>query len=108
MVIVELGHFTRSNPDAIGIIFYANEDERDWYDMRPALTSWDVRTGAFIDAIYGAWAMVDPATMLVTNVEQDPSRLVPDNKILLGIDAHYGDIKPGMIYKDGELQEAAA
>jgi hypothetical protein len=103
MEITNFGHFTCSNPDAMGVIFYANEDGLDWYEMRHALTEWEEATGAFVNAVYGAWAMVGPDGV-ITNVEQDPSRLVPHDKTVLGIDARHTDIKPGMIYREGKLE----
>lgn len=102
MEIVNFGHFT-ANPQG-AIVFYQNEDRQDWYDLRRSLTNWG-ESGEFIDAIYGAWAMVDPATMRVTNVEYDPSRMVPDDKIILGIDADHTEIKVGMVYEDGTLKD---
>lgn len=87
------------------ILFYVNEDGQDWYELRRGLTRWG-EAGEFIDAIYGAWALVDPSTMRITNVEFDPSRLVPDNKIVLGIDADAGDIQAGMLFVDGALIDA--
>lgn len=104
MEIVNFGHFT-ANPGESGILFFTNEDGQDWYDIRFGLTEWDNR-GNFINAIYGAWAMVDPATMKVTNVEYDPSRLMPGDRIVLGIDADWKTIQKGMIYEDGTLKEA--
>lgn len=102
MEITDFGHFTISDPNAAGVVHYANQEGYDWYDMRRSLTDWEV-TGAFVSAIYGAWAMVD-ADGVVTNVEYDPSRLVPDNKTVLGIDASHHDIAPGMIYREGRLE----
>ena len=102
MEITNFGHFKCSNPDAVGVIYYANEDGQDWYEMRRSLTEWDIN-GAFINAIYGAWATIDPETGELKNVEQDPSRLVPDDRLVLGIDAGYWEIKPSMVYQDGQL-----
>jgi hypothetical protein len=87
------------------MLFYVNEDGQDWYELRRGLTRWG-EVGEFIDAIYGAWALVDPSTMRITNVEFDPSRLVPDNKIVLGIDADAGDIQAGMLFVDGAFIDA--
>lgn len=103
MEIVNFGHFTLDNPDSEGILFYVNEDGQDWYGMRHALTTWDPR-GKYVDAVYGAWALVSPDG-IVTNVEQDPSRLVPDNKTVLGIDASHKDIKQGMVWDGKELTD---
>lgn len=103
MEITNFGHFRCSNPDGVGILFYTNEDGHDWYEWRVALTEWEMATGAFVNAVYGCWATVDPETGEVKNVEQDPSKLVPDDRIVLGIDAAYWDVQPGMIYENGGL-----
>lgn len=103
MEITEFGHFTCSNPDAVGVYYYADEDGHDWYEMRRALTEWEIATGAYVNAVYGAWATVHPATGVVMNVEQDPSRLVPDDRIVLGIDADPEEVKPGMKWNGSEL-----
>ena len=105
MEITNFGHFT-ANPQG-AIVFYQNEDQQDWYDLRRGLTNWG-EAGEFIDAIYGAWAMVDPATMRVTNVEYDPSRLVPHDKIVLGIDADHESIKVGMLFDGVALLDSPA
>lgn len=101
MQITDFGFFRISDHGA-QILCFENEDGQDWYDLRMALTSWDAN-GRFIDAIYGAWAMID-ADGAVTNVEYDPSRLMPSDRRVLGIDAKHSDIKPGMIYRDGRLE----
>lgn len=103
MEIVNFGHFKLTS--TTGIQFFANEDGQDWYDLRRGLTTWDEQ-GNFLTAIYGAWAMVDPVTLRVTNVEQDPSRMVPNDKIVLGIDADAGDIAEGLLYQGGVLVAA--
>ncbi|CUX20331.1 MULTISPECIES: hypothetical protein [Agrobacterium tumefaciens complex] len=103
MEIVNFGHFKLTS--TTGIQFFANEDGQDWYDLRRSLTTWDEQ-GNFLTAIYGAWAMVDPVTLRVTNVEQDPSRMVPNDKIVLGIDADAGDIAEGLLYQGGALVAA--
>lgn len=100
MQIVNFGHFKLVS--TTGIMFFTNEDGLDWYDLRANLTTWDER-GEFIDAVYGAWATVDPATMQLTNVEHDPSKLVPNDRIVLGIDAGPEDVQEGMVYQDGQL-----
>ncbi|WP_284765077.1 hypothetical protein [Agrobacterium sp. CFBP2214] len=103
MEIVNFGHFKLTS--TTGIQFFTNEDGQDWYDLRRGLTTWDEQ-GNFLTAIYGAWAMVDPVSLRVTNVEQDPSRMVPNDKIVLGIDADHEAISEGMIYQNGALQAA--
>ncbi|MBZ5864349.1 hypothetical protein LAG72_24810 [Escherichia coli] len=103
MEIVNFGHFTLySRGD--GIAYFKNEEGQDWYDLRFGLTSWDEK-GTFVDAIYGAWAMVDPETNRITNVEYDPSRLMPGDRIVLGIDADWATINVGWVYEDGLLKE---
>ncbi len=103
MEIINFGHFRLTSTS--GIMFFANEDGQDWYDVRRGLTTWDEQ-GNFLTAIYGAWAMVDPVTLKVTNVEQDPSRMVPNDRVVLGIDADPADIKEGMVYQNGSLVAA--
>lgn len=96
MEIVNFGHFVANSDDG-GIIYFRNEDGQDWYDLRFSLTTW-TSAGAFINAVYGAWAAVDPTSMRVTNVEFDPSRLMPNNRIILGIDADPADIAVGNLF----------
>jgi hypothetical protein len=103
MDVVNFGHFTVSASDD-GIIYYANEDGMDWYEMRKGLTNWTLDRGQFVDAVFGAWATVDPDGVII-NVEFNPSNLVPDNRTVLGIDAHWEEIWPGWTYRDGELKE---
>ncbi len=104
MQIVNFGHFKLTT--TTGIMFFANDDGQDWYDLRRSLTTWDEQ-GNFLTAIYGAWAMVDPLTLKVTNVEQDPSRMVPNDKIVLGIDADPDDISEGLLYQNGAFVSAS-
>ena len=85
-----------------GLVFFTNEEGQDWYEMRRGLTEWGPR-GEFISAVYGAWLQVEPDTMIVTNVEYDPSRLMPGNRIVLGVDADWQDIKVGQVYRDGQV-----
>jgi hypothetical protein len=101
MEITDFGMFHLRDPDPAGpvILFFENQDGQDWYDMRWALTTWD-REGRFINAVYGAWAMVDAAG-IVTNIEYDPSRLMPGDRRILGIDAAIDEIQVGS-YWDGE------
>ncbi len=104
MEITDFGFFQSINgKPGMALLFFENEDGLDWYEMRFALTEWEPATGTFANAVYGAWATVD-VDGIVTNVEQDPSRLVPDNKTVLGIDAGYWEIQPGMLYRDGQLE----
>ncbi|MGO7451838.1 hypothetical protein ACCS81_07495 [Rhizobium ruizarguesonis] len=108
MEIVNFGLFRPQNET--GIIFYENEHQQDWYDVRKSLTSWDEK-GEFVNAIYATWALVHPdegslTEGIVTNVEVDPSRLVPSNKIVIGIDTAPSDVSVGMTLKDGVLLPA--
>jgi hypothetical protein len=88
-------------PPGNRVLLFENEDGLDWYEMRVALTQWD-RYGEYVNAVYGAWAMVD-RDGVITNVEFDPSRLMPGERTVLGIDASHEDIEPGMIWRGGEL-----
>lgn len=103
MEITDFGMFHVINgKPGMAILFFENEDGQDWYEMRFALTEWEPATGEYVNAVYGAWAAVD-ADGVVTNVEYDPSRLMPGDRRVLGIDASHEDIQPGMVYKDGVL-----
>jgi len=106
MEITDFGFFKLRDPgDQLPVILYfENEEGQDWYEMRFALTEWD-HMGRFVSAIYGAWAMVD-ADGVVTNVEHDPSRLMPGDRRVLGIDASIKDVMVGMIYREGALLPA--
>jgi hypothetical protein len=107
MKIIDYGFFTVKEPEPGNrVLLFTNEDGKDWYDLRRDLTEWDAK-GVFISAIFPAWAMVD-AEGVVTNVEYDPSRLMPGDRRVLGIDAPIKDIKPGMVYRDGGLHEHSA
>jgi hypothetical protein len=100
MEITNFGHFQPKT--TTGIIFFENEEGHDWYDIRRGLTEWDERGGDFLNAIYGTWVMVSPDGV-ITNVEFDPSRLMPGDRTVLGIDAHHGEIEEGMLYRDGVI-----
>jgi hypothetical protein len=100
MEIVNFGHFSYYVNE--GVPSFRNEEDQDWYDLRFALTRWEPRTGAFVDAIYGAWALVD-SSGVITNVEYDPSRLMPGDRTVLGIDALSTEIHPGHLYQNGEI-----
>lgn len=103
MEITDFGMFHVIEPPPDNrILLFENEDGQDWYEMRFALTEWDPANGAYLNAVYGAWAMCD-ADGVVTNVEYDPSRLMPGDRRILGIDADPAEILVGMTYKDGEL-----
>jgi len=99
--IVNFGHFNIVNPDT-RIIFYRNEDGQDWYELRRGLTHWDWDTGDFVDAVYGTWVMVDPDGVVI-HVDYNPSRLAPDDKTILGIDADHKDIVKGMRWNGKKL-----
>lgn len=105
MQIVNLGQFTLTSTS--GIMFFSNEDGHDWYETLRSLTTWDEQ-GNFLMSIYGAWATVDPDTRKIMNVESDPSRLVPNDRIVLGIDADAEDISEGLLYVDGAIVPAPA
>jgi hypothetical protein len=110
MRIVDYGFFKpdmeEDTPDNPGphMLRFVNEKGEDWYEIRRGLTEWEENTGKFVSAIFGAWAMVD-GDGVVTNVEYDPSRLMPGHRRVIGIDASYKDIRPGWTYRDGKLRE---
>ena len=101
MQIVNFGHFHVVNPGDY-ILFYENEDGQDWYELRSGLTTWDRETGNFVDAVFGTFVSVDPDGVII-HVEHNPSKMVPDDKTILGIDADPEKIEPGMRYRDGKI-----
>lgn len=101
MLIVNFGHFHVTNPGGY-ILNYANEDGMDWYTLRAGLTTWETETGDFVDAVFGAFATVDPDGVVI-HVEYNPSKLVPDDKTILGIDTDHRKIEPGMRFKGGKI-----
>ena len=105
MIITDFGFFrVIEPPPGNRVLLFQNDMGLDWYEMRRALTQWDQPTGEFVNAVYGTWAMAD-ADGYITNVETDPSRLMPGDRRVLGIDADPGDIYVGLIYRDGDLYE---
>lgn len=107
MNITDYGFFTVREPEPGNVVLlFENEEGQDWYEIRKGLTNWTVN-GVFIDAILPTWAMVD-AEGIVTNVEYDPSRLMPGDRRVLGIDAPIDEVRTGMIYRDGELHEVTS
>src|SRR4051812_19571467 len=105
--IVDYGFFRvrDTDPDEQQILYFVNDDGQDWYELRKTLTEWTPRTGKFISAIFPTWAQVD-ADGVVSHVDYDPSRLMPGDRRVLGIDAPIETITPGMIYRDGALLPA--
>ncbi len=101
MNIVNFGHFKVVNSDA-RILYYENEDGMDWYELRSGLTHWEPETGDFVDAVFGAFVSVDPEGVII-HVEYNPSRMVPDDKTILGIDADHKTIRPGMRWDGTKL-----
>ena len=99
MDIVNFGHFKVVNPNR-HIIFYENEDGLDWYTLRAGLTTWTEQYGEFVDAVFGCFVTVNPDGIVI-HVEYNPSRIVPDNKTVLGIDTDHKSVVKGMIW-DGE------
>lgn len=105
MIICDFGHFQTIERREVRILFFENEEGQDWYELRRGLTEWDSE-GEYLTAVFGTWAMVDPEGF-ITNVEYDPSRLMPGDRTILGIDCRPEEIKVGMTYKDGNLGKAA-
>lgn len=108
MQIVDFGLFLRSD-GTDGIMYFTNEQGDDWYAMlrgeidgTPKLVEL-TPTGGFVSAVHPLWAAVN-ADGIVTNVETDPSRIVPDNKRVLGIQPGEGqEVAAGMLYQDGDI-----
>lgn len=101
MLIVNFGHFHRRQ-SRDGYLYFENEDGLDWYELRSGLTHWERETGDFINAVFGTFVTVDPAGIII-HVEYNPSRLVPDDKVVLGLDTDHTKIEPGMRFKDGKI-----
>lgn len=108
MEITNYGTF--SQVAAGGYFLYENQEGHDWNDMQmgrddayPALVHL-TELGAFVDSVHPVWAAVVDG--VVTNVERDPSRIVPNGATVLGIDAEFAEVIPGMRYIDGELLPA--
>ena len=104
MEITDFGFFRvrDPNPGEVPLLYFENGDGQDWYEMRFGLTTWNEQDGSFETAVYGAWALCDEQGV-VLYVDQDPSKLMPGDRTILGIDADYWDIKPGMIWDGTQL-----
>jgi len=100
MEIVNFGFFNRvDNPVEPGIIFFENEDGDDWYDLVRQMVELKPN-GSFVSSIYGVWAATDEKGV-VTHVEVDPTRIVPDGKHVLGINADTSQVSKGMRWDEG-------
>lgn len=103
MQIKNYGHFQQYQDG--WMYLYKNEDGRDWNAIQrgdlenPPIVALGPQ-GQFVASIYPTWVSID-ANGTVTNVEFDPSRIVPHDKTVLGTDAAEGVIQIGMIYADG-------
>lgn len=106
MQIINYGHFTR---DVVGgFMWFKNELDQDWNAMQmgnqegvPQLVVLG-DAGVFISSIHPVWCAVQNG--VVTHIEFDPSRIVPDGKTVLGIDGvTMNDVEPGMLYQGGQL-----
>ena len=95
------GDFASASTQWFTAYGFINEAGEDWYELRAGLTTWGDR-GQFIDAVYGAWVTLD-ADGVVVNVEFDPSRLMPSDKTVLGLDMDPADIAVGMIWDGAEF-----
>jgi len=91
------------------LLYFVNAEGQDWYQMLrgevegiPQLVELAFN-GDFISSIHPVWCVVN-SDSIVTNVESDPSRLVPAESTVLGIDsAVLADVQVGMIYENGAL-----
>ena len=104
MKLADYGFFKVREPegDDPKILWFSNESGEDWYELRKGLTEWDV-VGRFVSARYPTWVMVD-AEGYVTNVESDPSRLMPGDRRIIGTDLPQSSIQIGQKYEDGKFE----
>ena len=97
MTITNYGFFTyyedAANP---GLVPFKNTAGQDWYELRSTLMQWDFANHKLTSSKHARYAMVD-ANNVVTNVETDPSMLMPGDRTVLGIDGAT-TVEPGMIY----------
>lgn len=103
MTLVDYGFFRVRPPeeDDSKILFFTNEKGEDWYELRRDVTEWDI-VGRFVSAIFPTWVMVD-AEGYVTNIEYDPSRLMPGDRRIIGTDLPENSIEIGQKYEDGKF-----
>lgn len=109
MEITNYGHFTQYTEG--GYILYRNEQGQDWNKMQmgyeegiPRLVEFE-GPGIFVSSILPSWATVD-VNQVITHVEFDPSCLVPHNRTVIGMDAPFGIVQPGMIYNGSVILPA--
>ncbi|CCF19172.1 protein of unknown function [Pseudorhizobium banfieldiae] len=112
MKIKSYGHFTPYQGDVAAYAFFRNEHGHDWYDLQRGKVAGIGKLvelgpkGAFVKSPHAVWLVVDPEGRVI-NVEVDPSRIVPRDKTVLGIDgASPGDFSAGMIFQGGQILPA--
>lgn len=103
MELVDYGFFRvrEPEPNEPKILWFVNEKGEDWYELRKTLTEWDV-VGRYVSAIFPTWVMCD-ADGYVTNIEYDPSRLMPGDRRILGLDAPLSSVQVGQKYENGKI-----
>lgn len=101
MNIVNYGYFEQYQEGPY--LLYKNAEGKDWNQMQrgdennPPIVVLNPSNGSYVSSIHPTWALVAQDGTL-TNVEIDPSTLVPYEKTVLGIDAPIETIQVGMIY----------
>lgn len=99
MNVHDYGKFTRYRPEGEppNYIFMQNEDGQDWYELLRRIAKMD--GPVFVGADYPRFVAVEDG--IVTNVEVDPTRLVPINRTILGTSDT--NVRPGMLYRGGKF-----
>lgn len=101
MLIADYGHFAQYTDE--GYLLYKNEEGQDWNALQmgtaetPGVVTLGPR-GEFISSIHKFWLLVS-VDGIVTNIDVNPSTLVPNDCTILGIDeAEISDVKEGQRY----------
>jgi hypothetical protein len=101
MKIEDYGFF-KAEDGSDRVLYFVNERGEDWYDLRRQVMVWNRMNGDFVSSIFPTWAACDKDGY-ITNVEYDPSRLMPSDRRVLGIDAPLSDVKVGQKYEGGRI-----
>jgi hypothetical protein len=105
VTIVDFGYFTGETVG--GVCYMKDESGNDWYEMLKALTTWDIPTGAYINAVYGTFMTYNKDTGEIAQIEFDPTRIVPWFLGLIAVDAAYTDYPKDKrwCYQNGVIAE---
>jgi hypothetical protein len=108
VTIVDFGYFTGETVG--GVCYMKDESGNDWYEMLKALTTWDIPTGAYVNAVYGTFMTYNKDTGEIAQIEFDPTRIVPWFLGLIAVDAAYTDYPKDKKwqYINGEVIEYVA